>query len=269
MAGMHLIHCSKKYCMKFIKLLQIFILFPFLCNSQTQNTMITEGQIILKQRMYDKKNKEIIMKYLEKDKYIWFKDSCVIIEGLSLNTYQIDNDAETWNTEVIKYIYLDLKTMIFHDYKNFSDTAIPTRKYKVADTVCVGWNFYRRSSLVNTNNTVTPAPDTIINYISYKRLKGVNIFFDDQNIETRSYYTYYMRCDKKNTIFHIDRLFDEKVNDCPAIRFDFDVPGRNANTLSTSYDYASYKLTKREKGIFKKWAENAKKSKLPLLNTAY
>jgi hypothetical protein len=230
--------------------------------------IVSEGQIVHKDRMFDSENNEIVMKYQEKDLRIWFEDSCVIYEVNRLYIHTDEYDKETWYHKVDKYTYLDLKTMVFCNYKNFSDTAIMQRRYTIPDSKIVAWNFYRRQSLSDTNNVLAPAPDTVINNVNYKRVKGINVFLDDEKIERTSYYTYYMRCDKKNTIFHIDRIFDEKIKDCPATRFDFFVP-ENTNTISTRYEYVSDTLTKEERKIFKKWAQNAKNSSLPLLKSEY
>lgn len=239
-----------------------FLICLFSCVSYKKIT--SEGQIIHKHRMYDTKNNETLIKYEEKDLRIWFKDSTVIYEINKLYVNTDSDNKETWYYKTDRYTYLDLKTMIFYDYLNFSDTAKLVRSYMLPTSKFVGWNFYTNHSLVPLTNILMPLSDTLIKHVDYKRLQGENKYKNDSGEEITSIFTYYMRCDKKAALFHIDKDFDDKINECPAVRFDYLITGKNQNTISSAFDYVADTLTIDEKKIFKQWGENAKQSKLPI-----
>lgn len=225
------------------------------CATTSYNT-IQEGLLVHKHRFYDSNRSEHRPQYENRDLKIWFKDSAVIYEINNLVINSDHNNKETSEYAFDRYVYLDLTTMIHYDYKNFSDTAIPVRKYKCNDSSFVGWKFYGyQTNFINPDKLISVS-DTIIKDVTYSRMKGEITETEENGTPNTTLFTYYLRCDKRNTLFHVDRRLDEQLNKCPATRIDIDFPGRSQNTISSFYEYDSEKLTKNEKKVFKKWKEN-------------
>ncbi len=85
-----------------------------------------------------------------KDIKVWYKDSLVILQSLLINI-ENENGIRKSNVVVDHYIFLDLKTRSFYEYKNFSDTAKFTKKYTQPDSVLIPscWSFYKYNKTIN------------------------------------------------------------------------------------------------------------------------
>jgi len=66
----------------------------------------------------------------------------------------------------------------------------------------------------------------------------------------------YLRCDKKNSIFHYDRAFDEKMG-CPVTRIEFRDEDIKAFAVG-EMEFVRDKLTAEELKVFAAWERNAK-----------
>jgi hypothetical protein len=226
-------------------------------------TKLNSGLVIQGHRTYDLNGKEIKSELTAYDNKMLFMDSCVIFEMGSVFTYTDPHKKQTTSHLITSYIYLNLKTMIFYEYKNFSDTAKLIRMFSThPDSTNLTWKFYRRKQLAPSLDNLLRLPDTIINNKSYSRLRcNYNYINKDKNVTTT--FTYYMTCGQDKPIFHIDRVFDEKIDTCHAVRVDYYISG--SKEISTSfYEIISNNLSSFEQLVFKKWANNALSTNLPL-----
>lgn len=239
------------YCKWYI----IFASFVFnYTTCKTTARLSNEGTIIFRHRVYDSSSKQFIMTVVEQDRKIWFRDSFIIEPSFLLNISK-DENGEKWDMVTDHYVFIDLKKRMFYEYSSFSDTAKLLKKYSQPDSVNItgGWNFYKYNKLMNEEN-MRNLPDTIIDGIEYKRLqssKQWKLSNGDWN------YTYiaWLRCDKKNSIFHIDRSFDEKMN-CPMVKFAYMVEGRSP-WISDEIFFETDRLGDNERKIFMSWEKVA------------
>jgi hypothetical protein len=185
---------------------------------------------------------------------IWYKDSMAIE---SVNTQSIVSDETNKTTDgviVTHYRFSDLRKKIVYEYKTFSDTAKIIRKYSYDDSVQIlsGWNFKWVRKL-DYNGTPGNLTDTIIDKITYKRVR-VSTGTQANPFEMICYF----RCDKKGTIFTLDRAISEMVG-CPMVKkYSFSLLKRG-KAASTEVDFLADALTKDELKVFDAWVKNIKK----------
>lgn len=243
----------------------LILIFLFSCGINRK--ISHSGLVLFKHRFYDSAGNEQLIKYMEKDISVWFKDSCVIYEVNSINLFRENGIEKPWNTTTVKYTYLDLRTMVYSDYRSFTDTATLIRSYTLPDTAIVVWNFFGTKGIIPSNEPYFQLTDTLINNVTYKRFSGKFYFNSDTTTEKTSF-MYYMLCNPQKNIFHIHRSFDDRVNiGCNSSRFDFYMADRN-KYLSSQYEIVRQSLSDTEKKVFAKWSENNKTAKPEFLESA-
>ncbi len=222
----------------------------------TPKNKLREGIIIQGHRFYDGNLHEIKTGITGYDSKVWFLDSCVIYEMVSLNMYTDSYHKSTSGVTIDRYVYLDLKTMIYYDYSNFSDTATLLRRYTLhPDSTNLTWRFFRHKQLIPSLDSLVAIKDTVVNGKNYKRMQK-EISRDEGGKTLKMVCTYYMQCGMPKSIFHLDGVFDDKFNDCEASRFDYYIVGKPNRYLSF-YEIISDTLSSTEHKIFKKWSQNA------------
>lgn len=196
---------------------------------------------------------------------IWFKDSCVVYE-LRINMESKDHSLEQTVVKksypVWKYVYLDLRTMICQEYSSFKDTAMPYCNYflKSGDPMGI-WKFFLSKDVSDTMPGTNAMSDTSINNILFKRIKVLYKYYR----ETGNNWVYYINCNTKFNMFHLNKTLNEMFPGCKATRLD--LLDRNGRVTSrTEYKVISDTLSPEEEKIFQKWHQNACKTKLPLLS---
>jgi hypothetical protein len=226
------------------------------CTAPSRITSSNEGVIIKKSRVFDSISQVYQIVPYRRDIKIWYKDSAVILECYRLFINNMGGADEKWRTETDHYTYLDLRTKAFYDYKNFSDTAAIIKKYTQEDSVNIegSWRFYKYTEMLPTENRAVLS-DTIIRGILFQRISASKSYVID-GAETLFRYTGYVRCDRKKTIFHLDRKFNEKER-CPMTIFEYEAIGKSPRMLE-EVEYLTDTLTPFELKVFEKWQQNAK-----------
>lgn len=196
---------------------------------------------------------------------IWFKDSSVIYEmriNYETRDQTLQGTVVKKSYPVWRYIYLDLRTMICQDYQNFKDTAVPFCNYslKLNDTIVI-WKFFAPKRSSDTSNGMFTMHDTTIGNTLYKRIKVLYKYYR----QTGDYFIYYLNCNATPNMFHMSRTLNEMFPGCKTTRCDI-LDKNHKVTGRTEYKILSDTLTYAEENVFRKWHDNALKTKLPLLS---
>jgi hypothetical protein len=189
---------------------------------------------------------------------LWFKDSFIVEEANQLSIYTDPYKNETWEFTLGRYIFIDLRNKSFYEYNSFSDTASLLRKYTQEDSTHVdgGWNFYAYRNFMPVDG-LEELTDTISDGITYKRIRSNRTFKTDKG-PTQSELIGYLRCDKKGTIFTLDRAFSEKIG-CPLTKAETKSFPQKF-WFSIELEFASDKLTQAELKVFSIWEKYAKEN---------
>ncbi|MBS1733336.1 MAG: hypothetical protein JST02_08580, partial [Bacteroidetes bacterium] len=190
---------------------------------------------------------------------IWFKDSSVIFEVkiITIETIHSKITTEKISFKPFKFTYLDLRTMKCQDYITLTDTSSPITNYVLTSEGGDFWEFYLPKKADDTLGIRTVLPDTIINKKSYKRLKIAAA----DTVE----HEYYIECNAKQNIFHLNRTLDEMYPGCKIVK-SIEKRKNIPFTYIIEVNVLSDSLTMNEESIFSKWAKNASECKLPLLD---
>ncbi|MEJ7625320.1 MAG: hypothetical protein WKF35_00540 [Ferruginibacter sp.] len=188
---------------------------------------------------------------------ILFKDSAVILEMKAVKSFEVNDTTLYSGYDVYKYTYLDLTTMRCQDYNNLSDTAKPYTNYVLKHNDIITWNFYK-SEKIETKSNIIFQKDTIIDNLMYKRIKTIKRF-EEEGLE----YIYYLECNGKQNIFHVDTTIERKTK-CKIIRSDL-VDSNGVIKFSFRYQIIRTKLREDEERVFTRWKINASETSLPLL----
>ena len=236
--------------------LMFFLFFVFLIIAcRSQNNFKNGGVIEHRVRIYDSTRQGYLNEFIAPDMKIWYKDNLVIEE---IKTVKITDTSEgiTKEVNVAYYLFIDTKSKVFYNYSSFSDTAKILNKYSQADTMEIpglgGWRFYASHDL-NAIESPRFLADTTINYIVYKR---VQLIVKGKN--TLTTVIGYLRCDKKGTMFQIDKNFSKKMG-CPMVRVDYLASPQDPLSVSTEIVFINDSLSKAELKVFEAWEKNMKK----------
>jgi hypothetical protein len=223
-----------------------------------QKTCLNCGSVLFKTRIFNSQTKEFETAKYSRDRMLWYKDSLIIAELFRVNIVEDPYGQEKWDAVVYGYTFIDLRTRSFYDYASFSDTARILDKYVQPDTGRVkgGWNFFDDRVVIYREN-MESLPDTIIEGITYKRVKSFNVF-KTENGEEKVLQFGYFRCDKRNSFFFVDRLLSKQLG-CPLIRDDY-INVAKQIWLSHKIEFLNKKLTSEEIKVFNAWEQNAKKN---------
>jgi hypothetical protein len=236
-----------------------FVFFQVLFSCHAQKNYLNRGIVLYKLRIFDNKTQEYIIPKYYRDRKLWYYDSLVIAEGHHVNINTDIYGNESWETFVDRYTFIDLKTRTFYEYSTFSDTARILDSYVQPDSGRVkgGWNFFDNTEILN-RRTLEYLPDTTIHGISFKRVKSVSII-KIGNEDMESITTGYFRCDKKYSVFSLDKLLSKEAG-CPLTRLE----NEGVSNVAGNYfeiEFLSETLSLFEVKVFKAWKRNA------LLNT--
>jgi hypothetical protein len=193
---------------------------------------------------------------------VWYRDSCVIekIEGINIKStvglhYSGERLEKRWIV-LIDYVFIYLPTHSFYRYKTFADTAKLAEQFTKPDSIQTSgvWNFYA-STAKNMPDSINPMTDTTIKNINYKR--KMLVYFDKDSAKTPFYFIGYFRCDKKGTMFQLEKSLSEKVG-CPMVRSDGLPNPRRPRPLQLEVKYEADHLTPEEMKVFDAWEKYAK-----------
>lgn len=187
---------------------------------------------------------------------IWYRDSSVIEEINRIGT--ITNGSGVTRTEytLILYRYIELKSKTLYDYKSFSDTAKIIHKAILPDSMMLdyGWTFYS-DKIIKIKGEPEALTDTTIDNLNYKRAK----FSFERHDPKKNFLIGYLRCDRKEILFSLEKRYSRESN-CTMVKFfDFKV-GRERPYASQEVDFISDMLTSEETKVFDAWERNAKQN---------
>jgi len=162
-------------------------------------------------------------------------------------------DVLTMQNILEYYIFIDLSTRTFYEYKTFSDTAAIVKQYKQPDTALLhaGVNFYspKHMDYVSTPRALS---DTTIDNIQYKRIRF------ERSVREYNYSSIgFFRCDTTEASFRFWKYDGEK---CPMTRYDVFKTGDQPYT-SAEFNFIKTSLTPEEEKVFAAWERNARDGK--------
>ena len=254
----HLINFSSRISMRVLpqKLYYLLAISMQMCFFSCSIKNISHSTVVAvySAKLYDSTIKKWIVLEGNPDVKIWYFDS-LIIQKASIHHFTTINGKTISSYSTYYYIYFDMRNRMARNYLNFSDTALPVKKYQVSDTSYLdgGWSFYvKRRSLFDS--ALTSLPDTIIDGNNYKRVMSVKKLSSPTSYHPIARIIGYMRCDKKGLLFPVDSY---TYLDCPMVRYDIFDPKFVPFTVELKF--IANKLTEEEKMIFDTWKENAMK----------
>jgi hypothetical protein len=205
--------------------------------------------------VYDEETKEWIKPSLSHDLKIWYKDSLVIQESVTVQ-YWTRYGKDTARVFVDHYSFLDLRNMSVYEYPSFSDTARLMRKYKLrpSENLGGGWSFFR-SNVNYFSEGYLHMTDTIVENVQYKRVIN-KVSYNDTTGEVTRIKVGYFRCDKKGALFNLDKGFPG-THECPMVKFEFIVQPKQP-WIRTEIDFIANNLSEKELSIFNVWERYAR-----------
>jgi hypothetical protein len=231
------------------------------CNSQILKSGVFKFST--KEIYYTNSNKEI-----EGQKsflHLWYKDSCAIVEH-RIN-YSTEDETDTGvvikeSYPAYRFTYINLRTMHCQDYLHLSDTAKPFCNYLRKTTDRIENNFFfATKSKYDTLGGIHTMSDTLIDGITYKRIKILYQYYDYE----KSYSVLYLDCRPNNSMFYFNKTITDLSNGCKAFRTDF-FDSTNRPIIRSEMSTVSSKLSKVENSIFECWKKNGVNSTLPLIS---
>ncbi len=177
-----------------------------------------------------------------------------------VNSTSIDDKLIKQSYDLDRYIYFDLKTMKCQDYVSFSDTAKPFCNYLIKKEDNIAVRFYGGKTSVDITDSLIYLPDTTMLNKSFKRIK----YFISRPTGIIEYVNY-LDCTSKRNIFTINKTLDELYPNCQVVRHEIKADPNSEMKVMFEYVMLNTKLNSHELKVFKKWRQNAKETKLPLL----
>jgi hypothetical protein len=192
---------------------------------------------------------------------IWFSDSAVVIENKAIESPPEGKESRGIRYPVYKYTYFDLKTMRGQDYFYLSEKA-PVQCNYIAGRgdSFISWKFWKKDPDEIKGYFVLG--DTIIQGMKYKLVETRSSYLNNDNKRV----LYYLKCNTSEFIFHVDNKIglEQDLKGCKVYRIDNiynDVGIKRVFEINLISDT----LNEDEKNIFMKWAENAKNTKVPIM----
>ena len=237
------------------KFLLFVTLYTAFISCGPQKVLKKEGFIQVRFRNYDSVERTYTKEAFFSDRNIWYKDDIVVQE---IRIIKDTDSSGVFKREkpIAYYLFIDRASKSFFNYSSFNDTAKVLDKYSQPDTAAIkglgGWAFYKDHDM-GIVGSLESLPDTsIYNYV-HKRYQV--ILKASNNLRPS---VFYLRCDKKGTVFQFDRALSEKLG-CPIVRIDFLPSHLNPTPVSSEIVFLRDSLTKEEQKVFKAWEKNLKK----------
>ena len=232
------------------------MLFYSVCCAQKNSNSC--GMIIIRFTFFDTPtHKYVRAQGYMPDARAWYKDSLVVLESMGL-AIEVDSASHQENRQPVTdhYTFINLTTRSFYEYASFSDTARIVQKYTKPDSIMgrAGWNFYAPRDIPVTEPPQN-LPDTVIEGVIYQRVRFVNQRENKYNPVSIAY----IRCDRKGTLFQIDKNFSEKRG-CPIVRYEELPTQRNPFANAGEIVFAADTLSPEELKVFEAWERNAKQN---------
>ena len=246
-----MIHIVKQFL-----LISIATLFIYSCKFKSDSSATLQpgsmGVLSLTTQFYDSSGTSIFLAPMK----IWYKDSVAIEELVTIKSIT-DTFGKTEESFVPEaYRYINLKRHSWQLYITLSDTARIIESGALPDSVFVdgGWTFYANNMRMESDPELMP--DSIIGETKYMRIK----FFRLNARIPDSYVIGYLRCDKKENLFSLEKTYSHSVN-CAMTRYYEFKNGASRPFASTELEFLSDTLTEKELKVFAAWEKNSVQNK--------
>ena len=242
----------------------LLLLSLFSCKTSKQNskTQFT-GLVVRKSKVFNPETKSYIQDPQYIDRNVWYKDSVVMQDLYYYSIFQDGNKPSIDSFVSMGYLYHDLRNGWCYKYKTFSDTATLIDKFINNDTTYIygSWDFLKtQKSFVRTKN-IKQITDTTINSVLYKRYQTIGLSKLDNNEEINTIYTSYIRCDKKQKFFLIDKKFSDSIG-CNLVMYEYVYTNSRIPSGILQIDFVRDSLTQQELKVFAAWEKYAKEHPL-------
>jgi hypothetical protein len=248
-----------------IPILHVLLFFSFVSCGEAQSNIsniTNEGKVKLHFIRYDipePSNTDDVRDY---NYQLWYLDSAVILEFVAVDYDFLITDAKrppaTLKTK--KFVYIDLKTLLCQDYKEFDTIAQPKSNYKLKPGEAILWRFHvlDTPSYSYFSNKFSQLSDTIMNQKKYKR-----IFFEKIGALDNMTRIIYLTDQYFENLFHISAIKDKQYFPLKLVRIDDYIDGKPFS--SVYYEQKNTTLSDFERAVFKSWEYNARTTKLPVI----
>lgn len=241
----------------------ILLLFLFSCMTKR---IVKQGQYNFHQYFLGYKDENKLPLPVTMNNNIWFKDSIVIYEVKIINVATLNTASGSFRKEkyeTYKYSFLDLRNKKCQDYYCFSDTATPICSYKLDSNESVGWNFYHEDNARNIPGKLISISDANLNGKPVKLIK-----YEKELNGIVSQYSYYLKNNKVEDIFFLNKTIDKTIPKYKTFRYDLKADSNDSLIWVTESNIVKTHLSFDEDKVFEKWKKNAQQSKLPVISYA-
>lgn len=233
-----------------------FLLFV----SWIKNQNSINGVAVLRTKVWNDKLKKYVSQDHTADMKIWYKDSCLIYHTTP-TICEVMGEDTTYVNDVGKtldmYTFQNGHSMLW-EYTDFSAAARMRMSAQFNDSV--GWSVNNLVALAFEEDVLRhpmeSLPDTVIDHVLYKRVKNESIRLWQDPEEDEYTVIGYMRCDKKDLPFRLNKRFDDKMG-CILTRIEYKINNRSPWFL-IELDFQADQLSADEVSIFNSWEKNAK-----------
>ncbi len=234
-------------------LLAIAILSCNISNKSSKCGVVTFNPLFY----YPDKKKYLYNENIQPNYTVWYKDNSVIVQVKGISTESENGVTVKKKILVLYYTFIDLRKMLFYQYRNFSDTAVILRSYSLAQADSLFWGprFYKKNDISNIQSFIKLA-DTIIDDKVFKRQKMVErITGDNDSFQTS---IGYFDCTRQGTLFQINKSISEYVG-CPMVGYYLLPTQKYPTPPATEIKFISEELKINEIRVFDAWEKNEKK----------
>lgn len=216
----------------------------------------SSGAVVYKHRIRSLGSSEEHTLDFARDARILYRNNFVIEERAAAEFITDSTGNTTVETFIDRYTFINLTTREHYVYKNFSDTAIPIRKFSHPDSIKVdgGWDFFNlKKSIFDTGGI--PISDSIMNGVRYKRIIKDTAYTSSSSRDSVRHIAY-LRCDKRNTVVYLQKQLSELYG-CPTVRTDW-INLKTKAIASFEIEFVSDKINSEENKVFDAWERIAK-----------
>ncbi|MET0392488.1 MAG: hypothetical protein ABW019_05075 [Chitinophagaceae bacterium] len=243
---------------RIIFLLVLFLSGTILVSWRYKSDCKNCGIAVLSIKVWNAAAGKYVSKDYRNDIKIWYKDTFLIY-----HTRPTVSEA-TGNRSYVADVGKTLDTYTFQnghsrlwEYADFS-AAAPV-KMSASFNGTTGWSVNNLAPIAFGEELfklpMENLPDTVIDQVVYKRVKNEHIkLYNDPDADEYSFIGY-LRCDKKDLPFRLNKKFDEKMG-CTLTRIEYRI-NKVSLWFLIELDFVADQLSAEEVAIFDSWEKNA------------
>jgi hypothetical protein len=231
------------------------------CVNKVQNHKYHTGEVHWRDRYMDNLTKSYYNEDSANHTKVLFKDSITICNVWGIFGFTDTNGVRRQWDSVIGYAYADRLTKSFYFYPSLDPNCKFTEKWyddSIGNIghVC-GWAYFKywNETKIKDYKNIS---DTTINGKVYKRIRGQELVDCTDGIKRYLIETGFLLCERKGTIFHMDRLTDDKEG-CPMVMYQKNLEGSRA-VFCREIEFIDRPLTDFELKLFAAWEKNAREN---------